>query len=161
MSSLKEQLAKLGMIESSDDKQEAPRSWSSPRTNRPSDSKGVTASKGKRKHTPRSSKKSWDSKRPAPLPYRSELSDEERSQEINQLLKKVRMPHAPYGSQRFYYELKNGMIDYIETDQETFEALSRGKVIIVADPHGKPIRIPREVLRELNSLDPNWVPSSR
>ena len=161
MSSLKEQLAKLGMIEPSDDHQEAPRSWSSPKKPSPNDSKRATSSKGKRKHTPRPSKSTSDYKRPTPLPYRSELSDEERSAEINQLLKRVRMPLPPYGSHRFYYELKNGTIDYIETDQAAFDALSRGKVIIVADPQGKPIRIPREALRELNSIDPNWVPSSR
>ena len=161
MSSLKEQLAKLGMIDSSDDHQEAPRSWSSPRSNTAGDSKRSTPSKGQRKPGARSSKRSSDYKRPAPLPYRSDLSDEERSTEIAQLLRKVRMPLPPYGSHRFYYELKNGTIDYIETDQESFEALNRGKVLIVADPNGKAIRIPREALRELNSLDPNWVPRSR
>jgi hypothetical protein len=166
MSSLKEQLAKLGMIEESESTQSAPRSWTAPKPTKPPqqtrESTRRPNTKGRR-GTPshRSDKKQSHTQRNPPLPYRSDLSDEERATEIAKLLKQARVPLPPYGSNRFYFELKGGLIDYLDTDQESHDALSYGKVMIVADPQGRAIAIPRSVLRELNSLDPKWIPRSK
>lgn len=164
MSSLKDQLAKLGMIDETTENTNSsnvPRSWSKPdRTSSKSTTGKKTNHSNHRTH--RGSHKSQGNRpsrpRLEPLPYRSELSDDERAKEIASLLKKVRLPFPTHGNQRFYFELRDGSIDYIDTDQESHEALSRGKVIIVSDPKGKAIAIPRDAIRELKSLDPAWIP---
>ena len=168
MSSLKEQLAKLGMIDKNDkdEQSNAPRSWTSTPTHRSknSSSKRSTDS-SKVKSTPRSAqtthRKTRRAPREEPLPYRSELSDSERADEIKALFKRVRLPMPTHGTQRYYFELRDGTIEYIDTEQESYDTLSRGQIVMTSDAQGRLLCIPRQALRELKSLDPNWIPSHK
>lgn len=165
MSSLKDQLAKLGMIDDQEkgDESSAPRSWTSAPSSR---SKGHT---GKRT-TDQSAKSSRSqgnrpqrARRPKeePLPFRSELSDSERAEEIKGLFKRVRLPMPTHGTQRYYFELRDGTIDYIDTEQESYDSLSRGQIVMTSDAQDRLLCIPRQALRELRSLDPKWIPSTK
>lgn len=177
MSSLKDQLAKLGMIDetkSENDRSNTPRAWTND-VSRSNSSRTPSARKNDKSNTKsksdfnqqrkaNSNTKSGSNRRPfkapEPLAYRSDLSDEERAEEIRSLFKRTRLPLPNHGQQRFYFELKDGVIDYIETDDQAYESLSRGAWVITNDDRGRLINLPRETVRELNSLDPNWIPKT-
>lgn len=167
VSSLKEQLAKLGMINENDkgEQSNAPRSWTATPTHRSKNSSSRRPAEGKAKSSSRSThtnqRKTRRAPREEPLPYRSDLSDSERASEIQALLKRVRLPMPTHGTQRYYFELRDGTIDYIDTEQESYENLSRGQVVMTSDQQGRLLCIPRQALRELKSLDPNWIPSNK
>ena len=164
MSSLKDQLAKLGMIDESQSRQDqrTPSSWGSE-----AEISGRTKKRSghDRKHRSRDAK-DYKSKgrhrgggsRPS-TPSQLDLSPEEREQRIKDLLSKARLPFPPHGRQRFYFELKGGLIDFIDTNQGSYDALTSGQVVIVADEHGKPMGIDRQAAQELRRLDSSWIPS--
>ena len=166
MSSLKEQLAKLGMIDENekDEQSSAPRSWTTTSNNRSKNSFSKRSVENKVKSNSRTTQNTQRNKtrhgpREEPLPFRSDLSDSERADEIKTLLKRVRMPMPVHGPQRYYFELRDGTIDYVDTEKENYNALSRGQIIMTSDAQGRLVCIPRQALRELKSLDPNWIPN--
>ena len=166
MSSLKEQLAKLGMIDENEkgEQSSAPRSWTTTPNNRSKNSFSKRSTESKAKSSSRTTQSTYRNKtrrgpKEEPLPFRSDLSDSERADEIKALLKRVRLPMPVHGSQRYYFELRDGTIDYVDTEQESYDALSRGQVVITSDAQGRLVCIPRQALRELKSLDPNWIPN--
>ena len=163
MSSLKEQLAKLGMIDENEkgEQSSAPRSWTATSDNRSKKSFSKRSTESKTKSSSRSTQNRNQVRRGSkeePLPFRSDLSDSERADEIKALLKRVRLPMPTHGTQRYYFELRDGTIDYVDADRESYDALSRGQVIITNDAQGRLVCIPRQALSELKSLDPNWIP---
>ena len=89
-----------------------------------------------------------------------ELLPEERKKEIKKLFTQARMPFPPTGIKRFYFELKNGEIDFIEMDHSDFQAFSNAEFSIVEDPKGRLCVLNQQALLELYALDPEWVPKS-
>ena len=162
--SLKDQLAKLGMIEDSESRQDqrTPSSWGSER-----EASGQKKSSGRdrkqrgrdpRDHKSRGGNRSGGERRSSP-PTQLDLPPEEREKRIKDLLGRARLPLPPHGRQRFYFELKGGVIDFIDTNQGSYDALTSGQVVIVADEQGRPIGIDRQAAQELRRLDLNWIPA--
>ena len=163
MSSLKDQLAKLGMIDESQSRQEqrTPTSWGSEEiSDRSRSSKRDRRSGGRdtKGQKPRGRQRAGGARHGnAP---QLDLTPEERTQRITQLLEEARLPLPPYGRHRFYFELKGGVIDFIDTNSGSYDALTSGQVAIVADEQGQPIGINRKAAQELRRLDAHWIPAS-
>ena len=164
MSSLKDQLAKLGMIDESQSRQDqrTPSSWGSEaeipgRTKKRSGHDRKQRSRDAKDHKSKGRHRGGGS-RPS-KPVQLDLSPEEREQRIKDLLSRSRLPLPPHGRQRFYFELKGGLIDFIDTNQGSYDALTSGQVVIVADEHGQPMGIDRQAAQELRKLDTTWIPS--
>ena len=68
------------------------------------------------------------------------------------------MPLPSVGSQRFYFELRGGAIDFIETDPRAHESLSSGQLVIVDNGKGRITCINRQAAQELMRIDPKWIP---
>ena len=164
MSSLKDQLAKLGMIDESQSHQDqrTPSSWGSEagvssRTKNRSGHDRKQRSRDARDHKSKGRHRGGGG-RPS-TPSQLDLNPEEREQRIKDLLSRARLPLTPHGRQRFYFELKGGLIDFVDTNQGSYEALTSGQIVIVADEHGKPMGIDRQAAQELRRLDKTWIPS--
>ena len=163
--SLKDQLAKLGMIDDteSEQSQRTPAAWGTEGgpSSRKQNSRHEKTQRGRqsRGHDQRS-RRSGGARRSSPPPQ-LDLSPEERDQRIKELLKRARLPLPPHGHLRYYFELKGGVIDFIDTNQGSHDALSSGQVVIVANEQGRPVGIERQAAQELRRLDPKWIPPTR
>jgi hypothetical protein len=177
--SLKDQLAQLGMIEedgnSSSSVSSSRRAWEqeeararSPQRERQTGTRPERSSrahKSGRNATSRGEQPRASRPARAPRPVREleplDLSPEERTTRTRELLKRARLPFPPSGSNRFYYELRGGVIDFLETDQGSHDALSSGQIVVVANERGKSLVIDRKSAQELRRIDPEWIPRSR
>ena len=164
MSSLKDQLAKLGMIDESQSNQDqrTPASWGSEQTSGRTKQRKPKGrdSRDTREQKPRGRQRSGGARRSAPAPQ-LDLSPEERAQRITELFERAQLPLPPYGHQRFYFELKGGAIDFVDTNKGSYDALTTGQVVIVADEQGRPVGLNRQAAQELRRLDASWIPANR
>ena len=90
----------------------------------------------------------------------TELSVEERQKEIKRLFSQARIHLPPKGIKRFYFELKNGEIDFIEMDPHNYQAFSAGEFSVVEDPKGRLCVLNQKALLELYALDSEYVTQS-
>ena len=86
------------------------------------------------------------------------MTPEERETKLKELFKRERMPLPSAGSQRFYFELRSGAIDFIEVDPRAHDSLSSGQLAIVENGKGRIVCINRQAAHELMRIDPNWIP---
>ena len=168
MSTLKEQLIRLGALSPDTPTQEKSSSFYSK-----SDSNSSTRSSNRRKSNSRNGNPRQSSRHRTTHPrshrartngleasQRRELSPEERKKEIKKLFSQARMPFPPAGAKRFYFELKNGEIDFIEMDHSDFQAFSNAEFSVVEDFKVRLSVLNQKALFELYALDPDWVPKS-
>lgn len=76
---------------------------------------------------------------------------QERALRIKSLIKKHRQPLPSPGSKRFYFQLGTE-IDFIEVDHAGFERLVQGDLGVTLDESGRVVALMGVVLRELNAL---------
>ena len=168
MSTLKEQLIRLGALSPDTPTQEKTSSFysnsSSQRNSRSStrrQSNGNTRNTHSRNSKHRTHPRSYRARvNGLEASQRKELSMEERKKEIKKLFAQARLPFPPAGAKRFYFELKNGEIDFIEMDHSDFQSFSNAERSIVEDPKGRLCVLSQKSLFELYALDPEWVPKS-
>jgi hypothetical protein len=172
MSTLKDQLAKLGMISESnestnydhgrrDDHRDRRRD-SRPDRNQYSHSSRDRYDRNDRNDRFNRSDRGGHSDRRGRSdrgnrPERQRPTDPEViTREINQLFDKARLPMPPSGVKRIYFELQSGEIDFLEVDHSSYQAMSMGHINLVLDPRGRPCFLNRRALSDLRFLDPNW-----
>ncbi len=63
------------------------------------------------------------------------------------------------GRSRYYFERRDGNIDYLELEEQDVKLLQFSKLAICEDSKGEVAIIPGRFLIDLNALDPNWRPS--
>ena len=163
MSTLKDQLAKLGMISESKES-----SYDNPRHNDRRDRR--RDSRSNRGQYSYSSRDRYDRSERFNRSDRSRSDRSDRSQnrrqrptdpevlakEINQLFDKARLPMPPSGVKRIYFELESGEVDFLEVDHASYQAMNMGHINLVLDPRGRPCFLNRRAMSELRFLDPNW-----
>ena len=66
------------------------------------------------------------------------------------------MPLPPAGPKRVYFEIKGGEVDFVEVDQQSYQAIQQEKIAIVADHRKRPCVLNRHALNDLYTLDPKW-----
>jgi hypothetical protein len=63
------------------------------------------------------------------------------------------------GRSRYYFERRDGNIDYLELEEQDVKLLQFSKIAICEDSKGEIAIIPGRFLADLNALDPSWRPA--
>ena len=130
MSTLKEQLIRLGALSPDTPTQDNTSSFysnspssknsrSSTRRQSSGNKRNVNSRHSRHRTHPRSHKARTNGME---VSQRKDLSMEDRKKEIKKLFTQAKLPFPPAGGKRFYFELKNGEIDFIEMGHSDFQA---------------------------------------
>ena len=159
MSTLKEQLIRLGALSPDFESKEGPSTFSTKASKPHRSDRSNPRKKGSNRSTrtqvhPRSQRA-----RVQATQSKETRSSESPKQEIKDLFARSRLPLPPSGPKRFYFELKSGEVDYIDVEHKDFQALTSAKISVVEDPKGRLCILDQKALMRLFTLDPNWVPA--
>ena len=158
MSSLRDQLLKMGLVDEAQAKKAA---HDRRRTNKQKGRAGVQAERAER--SAELEQQAQDKRRAdkAREQARAETrEDAERRNQAQQILESGRVS-IKSGRRRFYYESRDGRVPYLEMDEQQAAQIEKGALALCETPDGRISLANAEAAARLAELAPEWLRAGR